>query len=309
MTQQLQRNTAVDVQRVTQTIALLAQEASIELNVQDLRRLPASRAFLPRGKRIYISHLPRQTFQQTLAACAEVSKAGFDPIPHVPVRLLDSHTTLDRLLDEAVRHSGVNEILLIAGDYREPLGPYATVADVLRSGSLNAHGLGRVSLAGHPEGHPKISIEEIRSAEAEKAALAAAAGLRTTFVTQFFFEAKPYRDWVESSRAAGVRARLIGGLSGPASIATLFKFAMRCGVGPSIRALGARPTSFTRLIGEYSPDKVMRELAAARSCDASDFDGVHLFCFGGYLRTCEWLHGVANAHFRLGEQGGFEATQ
>ena len=69
---------------------------------------------------------------------------------------------------------------------------------------------------------------------------------------------------------------------------------MRCGVGPSIRALGARPTSFVKLLGEHGPESVMRELAEARGSDAADFDGVHLFCFGGYLRTCEWLHRVAN---------------
>ena len=74
--------------------------------------------------------------------------------------------------------------------------------------------------------------------------LAAEAGLEATFLTQFFFEAQPFLEWVAASRAAGTRARLVGGLAGPAGIATLFKFAIRCGVGPSIRALGARPVFF-----------------------------------------------------------------
>jgi methylenetetrahydrofolate reductase (NADPH) len=284
-------------------IVQLARNASIELNVQDLKDLEASRVLLPERQRMYISHLPKQTWDETLAACRQVSDAGFVAIPHVPVRLLPDSATLDRFLDRAVRDSHVNEVLLIAGDYPKSVGPYATVADVLRSGALQAHGLSRVSLAGHPEGHPKVALDEIRRAEHEKAVLARAAGLDATFVTQFFFEAQPFLDWAETSRAAGNGARLVGGLSGPAGIATLFKYAMRCGVGPSIRALGARPSSFVKLIGEHGPENVMRRLAEAWQSGNSDFDGVHLFCFGGYLRTCEWLHKVANGRFSVDDHG------
>lgn len=305
MLQQLQHESA-HMGDETRTIVQLAGDASIELNVQDLKHLDASRAFLPHGKRIYISHLPKQTWDATLAACDAVSKAGFDPIPHIPVRLLADQSTLDRILDQAVRSAQVKEVLLIAGDYPQAAGPYATVADVLRRGSLQQHGLRRVSLAGHPEGHPKVPVDEIRRAELEKAMLADQAGLETTFVTQFFFEGQPFLDWASACRSAGVRARLVGGLSGPAGIATLFKFAMRCGVGSSIRALGARPASFVKLIGEHGPESVLRELAEFRGNDAADFDGVHLFCFGGYLRTCEWLHRVANGRFKLDERGGFK---
>jgi len=303
MTQQPLRTDATAVHSDAQTIVQLARNASIELNVQDLKHLEASRALLPKRQRMYISHLPKQTWDATLAACREVTNAGFTPIPHVPVRLLADQATLDRFLDRAVRDAHVNEVLLIAGDYPQSVGPYATVADVLRSGVLQAHGLSRVSLAGHPEGHPKVALEEIRRAEHEKAVLAHAAGLDATFVTQFFFEAHPFLDWAAASRAAGIGARLVGGLSGPAGIATLFKYAMRCGIGPSIRALGARPSSFVKLIGEHGPENVVRQLADARLSGNSDFSGVHLFCFGGYLRTCEWLHKVANGRFSVDDHG------
>jgi len=271
------------------TIAQLARECSIELNVQDVRDLTASRLLLPPGKKMYVSHLPKQTWQQTLDACRAVSDAGFDPVPHIPVRLLDSERTLDDFLANAT----VREVLLIAGDYPHPQGPYATVADVLRAGKIGEHGLSRISLAGHPEGHPKVSLAEIRSAEREKAQLALDSGLETTLLTQFFFEAEPFLDWSRQRRSDVLGVRLIGGLSGPASIATLFRYAVRCGVGPSIRALGARPTSLVKLIGEHGPDHVMRDLAVARGAHPGLFDGIHFFCFGGFLRTCEWLQRVA----------------
>ena len=272
-------------------VAQLARDASIELNVQDLTDLDASRSFLSAGKRMYISHLPKQRWDETVAACAKVSDAGFDPIPHIPVRLLENEVVLDRLLDGVVR-SGVKEVLLIAGDYARAFGPYSQVSDVLRGDKLKQHGLARVSFAGHPEGHPLIGPAEIRRAQLEKAALAAS--LDTTFVTQFFFEAGPFLNWASDMRAQGIRrARLIAGLAGPAAIGSLLKFAKRCGVGPSIRALVGKPGSFGKLLGQHGPESVMHELGAAYERDSATFNGLHFFCFGGYLQTCEWLKKVS----------------
>lgn len=43
------------------TIVRLACEASIEIDVQDVKHLQASQAFLQPGRKIYVSHLPKQT--------------------------------------------------------------------------------------------------------------------------------------------------------------------------------------------------------------------------------------------------------
>ncbi len=287
---------ALALDECAETIAQLAREASIELNVPDLRDLDASRPFLPRGKRVYVSHLPKQRWDETLEACGKVSAAGFDPIPHIPVRLIENALQLDRILAGIVS-AGVGEVLLIAGDYPKAVGPYSQVADVLRADKLKQHGIMRVSLAGHPEGHPTVAAGEIRRAQLEKAALAAP--LETTFVTQFFFEASPFLSWATDMRAQGIRqARLVAGLAGPAGIASLLKFAKRCGVGPSMRALAARPAAFGKLLGELGPEEVMHDLAIAYRRDATVFNGLHFFCFGGYLRTCEWLARTAVSGLR-----------
>ena len=300
---QRQLKTAVLIE--PEWIARLARECSIEMNVQDVPDLEPSREFLPAGKKVYVSHLPKQTWGQTLAACRAVTEAGFDPVPHVPVRLLPNERTLDDLLEQAVNQSGVQEVLLIAGDYPHPAGPYSTVAEVLKQGKLGRHGLRKISLAGHPEGHPKAPLTEIRRAEREKAQLAESAGIPTTFLTQFFFEAQPFLDWASELRTNGVNARLVAGLAGPASVATLFRYAVRCGVGPSIRALGAKPSSLVKLIGDHGPEHVIRDLAGAKATHDGVFDGIHLFCFGGFLRTCAWLKRVSDGNFKLDDQRGF----
>jgi len=184
------------------TIMGLARDASLEINVKDMRDLEASMSFLSRGRKVFISFLPKQTWVETEAACRATRKAGFDPVPHIPVRLLADPRALDHVV-------------------------------------------------------------------------------------------------------AGLVRGLIGGLAGPARLSTLFKFALRCGVGPSIRALDARPTAFTKLLGDHGPQNAMRSLAEAHSTGSSDFAGIHLFCFGGYLRTCEWLYRVAEGDFSLNTDDGF----
>jgi len=70
--------------------------------------------------------------------------------------------------------------------------------------------------------------------------------------------------------------------------------------------LSARPSTFVHLLADHGPEHVVRGLAHARSAGVVDFAGIHLFCFGGYLRTCEWLHRVAHGEFRLNGQAGFD---
>jgi methylenetetrahydrofolate reductase (NADPH) len=290
---------------LTDAIVELARAASIELNVQDVVHLPASRALLPPGQRIYLSFLPKQSWQQTVAVSVTLRSAGFEPVPHLPVRLIADQNTLEQILSELVEQAQVGEVLLIAGDYDSAVGPYQSVTDVLRTDALQRAGMRRVSVAGHPEGHPKVTLDVIRRAEREKLRLAADAGLVPRLLTQFFFEPEPFLRWVEELRRDGIQVETVAGMAGPSKLSTLIKFAMRCGAGPSIRALGARPSSLAKLLGDHGPEYLVRSLAATRLRNETDFSGIHLFCFGGFLRSCEWLHAIAARRFRLSDDGGF----
>jgi methylenetetrahydrofolate reductase (NADPH) len=288
------------------TIARLAREASVEINVHDVVHLEEIRRLLPAGKALYVSHLPKQQWRATEATCRAVRAAGFRPVPHVPVRLFPDAATVDRVLGGLVDTAQVDEVLLISGDYPQAAGPYTEVLQLLNSGALQRHGFRRVTTAGHPEGHPKVRLADIRRAELDKARMAQQAGLELTLLTQFFFEQGPFLDWVRELRSAGVTARLVGGLAGPTRLATLIRFAMRCGAGASMRVLTARPAAFTKLLGDHGPESVLRGLAEARCENSSDFAGVHLFCFGGFVRTCRWLQAIADGRFILDDAGGFK---
>jgi methylenetetrahydrofolate reductase (NADPH) len=274
-------------------VAELARDASIEINAPEVKHLDASRAYLPAGKKIYVSHLPKQFWNETIEASRAVHAAGFDPVPHVPVRLIQSAGAADQLLAALKDQAHVSEVLLISGDYAQKVGPYSSVLEFLRDGLLSKYGFNRVSFAGHPEGHPQVPLEEIRRAEFEKAQWAESAGLRATFMTQFFFESEPFIEWVQHLRRNGVRSQVVAGLAGPASITALARFALRCGVGRSVRALGTRPSMMNTLLGDHGPETLMNELAVARMAGEASFAGIHIFGFGGFLRTCQWLQRLA----------------
>jgi methylenetetrahydrofolate reductase (NADPH) len=293
-------------QDVAASIAQLAREASIEINVHDVGHLEESRRLLPAGKAVYVSHLPKQEWRETEETCRAVRAAGFRPVPHVPVRLLPDAAAVDRVLGGLVGTGQVDEVLLVSGDYPQSRGPYSEVLQLMNSGALQQHGLKRVSVAGHPEGHPKVPLTAIRRAELDKVRMAQHAGLDLTLVTQFFFEQTPFLEWARELRAAGVRARIVGGLAGPTKLSTLIKFAMRCGAGASMRVLTARPAAFTKLLGDHGPESVLRGLAQARCDNSSDFSGIHLFCFGGFVKTCQWLQAITDGRFMLDDGDGFK---
>jgi methylenetetrahydrofolate reductase (NADPH) len=71
------------------------------------------------------------------------------------------------------------------------------------------------------------------------------------------------------------------------------KYALRCGVGNSVRALGLRGTAIARLLTESTPERVIADLAAAGGQDELGIDGLHLFNFGGFARTADWARAQA----------------
>lgn len=289
---------SVDSAPLARAIASLAASASVELTWHDTAKLASCRSTLPPRTRVFVSFVPGQTWSQTLDACIEVRRAGFDPVPHIPARELASEGALENIASQLRLRPAVRQVLLIAGDRVSPAGPFASSLDALRSGALQRNGIIDIAVAAHPEGHPRIADAELRRAEKEKAELARASGLRLTYVTQFFFEADPFLAWARQMRAEGIDAPLAAGIAGPASVATLAKFALRCGVGASMRAIGARPGLATQLVGERDPGRLMRDVAQATLAGNLGAVGLHFYSFGGLERTCAWLASAEGGNCR-----------
>jgi methylenetetrahydrofolate reductase (NADPH) len=146
-----------------------------------------------------------------------------------------------------------------------------------------------VSVAGHPEGHPYLDAGP---------ALATLKGWRdwgeetridVSIVSQFCFESAPILGWMKELDAYGIDVPVIVGLAGPATPATLMKFALRCGVGNSMRAVRSQIGRFGRLLTDTGPDHVVRSLSEAPSAATASVTGFHFFPFGGLRKAAHWL--------------------
>ena len=69
----------------------------------------------------------------------------------------------------------------------------------------------------------------------------------------------------------------------------MLKFAMACGVGPSLRVLHRRAADLTRLMAPFEPTELLTELAAHKAADPhSPIERVHFFPLGGIGATTDF---------------------
>ncbi|MEO8314942.1 MAG: hypothetical protein ABI645_09125, partial [Pseudomonadota bacterium] len=110
--------------------------------------------------------------------------------------------------------------------------------------------------------------------------------------------------WEKVMRANGITNTIRPGLGGPASIKTLLRYARICGAGASIRALTSGKASLIAgLLKDNGPEEVVTQLAAANAA-GSNFETVHLFAFGGFLKTTKWCSAVQNGRFVVDDKDG-----
>ncbi len=114
-------------------------------------------------------------------------------------------------------------------------------------------GVQQVGLPGYPEGHPRIASATLAAALAEKLALAGAQGLGAYVVTQFSFAPNRIVEYCADLARRAADVPVYVGLPGPTSPRTLLRYAQRCGVGASLRALQAQGMGAVRLFTNVDP--------------------------------------------------------
>ncbi|MDB5407907.1 MAG: methylenetetrahydrofolate reductase [Rhodospirillales bacterium] len=302
-------NPALPAER--ERIVAALQDHSLEVSVRAGGDLERSLAAVRPGSDVYISVLASTSPADVLAIAARLRKAGFNPVPHIAARLIRGHAQLDDFLARASGEAGVQQALLIAGDIAQPLGPFDATLQILETGLFEKHGFRRLGIGGHPEGSPKIAAAVLDEVLVAKDAFAQRSDIEFTIVTQFCFDAAPILAWVARTRALGIRLPITIGLAGPASIKTLLKFAITCGVGASVKALGSHSTMITRLLSENGPEPIIRATARAIAVgDPAGIAGFHFFPFGGVERTARWALAIAEGRFTLNPNGSdFSVTK
>lgn len=269
-------------------LAALLSAASVEVSSRGHQLQQLRDHFRP-GTDVTITFLPGDDYRHNVETAAALRRAGFNPVPHIAARELPSREALDDFLSRARGEADVTRILLIAGDVAAAKGPYRSGLDVCASGLIERRGITRLSVAGHPEGHPYLTASAALSGLEAWRDWGRQADISVDVVTQFCFESAPILEWIGELDARGVNIPVIVGLAGPASPATLMKFALRCGIGNSMRSLRGQIGRFGRLLTEAGPDDVVRGLQSAPKTATASIAGFHLFPFGGLRKAADWL--------------------
>jgi methylenetetrahydrofolate reductase (NADPH) len=275
--------------RLTELIAA----GSLEISPRELHRAPQVAALLPANTCVYIPSLPGLPLSRTLEAVAAVRAAGLDPVPHVSARRILEREEFNRFLKEAVSRHGVHRVLLIGGDEPRAKGPYNDSLEVLERGVLAECGVREVGVGGYPEGHPRISLDALDNALRRKLDLARAQKLGIYLVTQFSFAPQRVVDYCASLARAHPDLPVYVGIAGPTDPVALARYAQRCGVSVSLRALRSLGTGIAKLVTHTDPrDHVVAIARYARNREPSNVVGVHLYSFGGAERTASWMRSL-----------------
>lgn len=291
-------------QATRQSVMGLLDGFSVETTPGSAAKIPDYREHLRPGTTIYVTFLPGSDFADTVALCARLRGEGLEPVPHIAARSTPDKTVLEDMLARLRGEAEIGHVLVIGGAVDKPVGEFSDSMQLLETGLFDKYGIGRIGVAGHPEGSPDMPDEAIGQALAWKNGFAERTGAQLYAVTQFCFEAAPVIAWDKAIQAEGNRLPVHIGLPGPASLKALLGHARACGIGPSMRFLTRQAANVAKLMKVSAPDRLVTALADYRASDPDcGIAGVHLYPFGGMRRAALWTYGAADGAIVMNKDG------
>lgn len=267
---------------------------SIEVTPKTAAKISEFPKLLPPGTRVYIAHIAGTSILDMVATAKRLRQDGFAVMPHFPARSIPEFTTLERWIELYRNEADVTEALLLGGGETRPVGAIESSVQLLESGLFDRYGFKRLHVAGHPEGSrdidPDGTTRNVDTALKWKSDFASLTACDMAIVTQFGFEPKVITTWAERIAQAGITLPIHVGIAGPAKLQTLIKFAISCGVGPSLKVLQKRALDVTRLLMPYEPTDMVDALTAyVEDNPTSLISQLHLFPLGGIEPAARWV--------------------
>jgi 5,10-methylenetetrahydrofolate reductase len=109
-------------------------------------------------------------------------------------------------------------------------------------------------------------------------------------VTQFCFAPTRVVEYCTGLARSAPEVSIYVGVAGPTDPVALARYAQRCGVSVSLRALKNLGTGIARLVTHSDPNKQLVSIARyTLQREPSNVVGVHLYSFGGAVRTATWM--------------------
>jgi len=283
----------------------LLKDCSIEVMPRTAGKIEDFRQILPRGTRVYVAHIHGTPIDDMIATARRLTDEGFHPMPHLPARIIPDRATLEKWLRRYRDEAGVTQALLLGGGVPTPAGELDSSIAMLETGLFDRFGFRRLHVAGHPEGNRDIDLDggtaRVDEALRWKQSFSERTDAEMAIVTQFAFDAAPVIAWAERVAAAGIRLPIHVGVAGPTKLQTLIKYAVACGVGPSLNVLQKRALDLRKLLVPYEPTDFLADIAAHRAAHPDSLiEQAHIFPLGGIQASAEWLARMTGPDRRRG---------
>lgn len=291
------KNKEVAETTVNPQMEAFLQDYSIEVMPRTAEKVEDFRELLPAGTRVYIAHIEGTPIGDMVATAKRLAAEGYKVMPHFPARIIKDEATLAAWIARYQGEAGVDQALLLAGGVTDPHGDFHSSMQLLETGLFGKADFTHLHVAGHPEGNRDIdkdgSEKNVMEALHWKQRFNETSDAQMALATQFAFEAKPIIAWADAIKDAGISLPIHIGIAGPAKLQTMIKFAIACGVGPSLKVLQKRAKDVTKLLLPFEPTEVLTELAAHKAANP-DFNitNVHFFPLGGIKTNANWA--IAN---------------
>ena len=280
--------------QVSENLESFLLNYSIEVMPRTAEKIENFRDILPKNTRVYIAHIEGTPIEDMVKTAKRLAEDGFSTMPHFPARIIRDKATLNDWISRYQGEAGVSQALLLAGGISKPHGEYESSMDLLETGLFDRANFKNIHIAGHPEGNKDIdpdgSSKNVDAALKWKQSYKEKTDAKMAIATQFAFESGPIIKWANLIRNAGIDIPIHIGIAGPAKLQTLIRFAIACGVGPSLKVLQKRATDVTKLLLPYEPTEVLSQLADHKA-NNPDFNisGVHFFPLGGIKTNAKWV--------------------
>ena len=266
---------------------------SIEVMPRTAEKVEDFRELLAPGTRVYIAHIEGTPIEEMVATAKRLADDGYPVMPHFPARIIKDAATLADWIARYQGEAGVDQALLLAGGVAKPHGDFDSSMQLMETGLFDKAGFKRLHVAGHPEGNkdidPNGGMKNVEDALRWKQAFSERTDAKMALATQFAFDADPIIKWVDDLSAAGIKLPVHIGIAGPAKLQTLIKFAIACGVGPSLKVLQKRAMDVSKLLLPYEPTEVLTKLAAHKAKNPEfNIEQVHFFPLGGIKTNATW---------------------
>jgi methylenetetrahydrofolate reductase (NADPH) len=276
-------------------MARLVTELHFEL--VPMTSIDAAIEALPVGARVSMTCSPAKGIPATQRYTEQLVAVGCHVVPHVAARMVASADDAAELA-AWTRHLALDEVYVIAGDAPEPHGPYDGTLAFLRDYLAAGPGVGRVGVAGYPDGHAFIDAEVVDEQLLAKQRLLDEHGIGGWISTQMCFDASTIRGWIERERARGIVLPIRLGIPGVVDRTRLMTMGARLGVGASLRFLSKNRSTVMQLMapGGYDPTDLVATFAD--HAETLGIEALHAFTFNSVADTRAWQEAIISGAAR-----------